>query len=262
MTTRVLAEDGLVLALFLFIGIVIMLEVGRRLGLRRAAREGEATQAGTSALAGSVYGLLALLTAFTFSGAASRFDARRALVVEEANAIGTAYLRVDMVSPAAQPALRDSFRRYLDSRIAAYRKLPDIAAARAELARATKLQGEIWTQAVTACRTPDSHPSLTMLLLPALNQMIDITTTRTMAAQMHPPVIIFMMLVVLALVAALLTGHDLARGGARSWLHMLAFAVILSATVYVILDIEFPRLGFIRIDAIDQVLVDLRASMK
>ena len=164
--------------------------------------------------------------------------------------------------PPAQPALRDSFRRYLDARIGAYRKLPDIAAARAELDRATQLQREIWTRAVAACRMPDSHPSLVMLLLPALNQMIDITTTRTMATQIHPPVIIFAMLVLLALVSAVLAGHDLARAGTRNWLHTLGYAAILSVTVYVIIDIEFPRLGFIRIDAIDQVLVDLRASMK
>ncbi len=251
---------GTGLAAFLFIAIVVMLEVGRRLGLRRAARAGESPGAG--ALAGAVYGLLALIIAFTFSGATSRFDTRRHQVVEEANAIGTAYLRVDMAPPAAQPALRDSFRRYLDARIGAYRKLPDLAAARAELDRATQLQGEIWGRAVAAARMPDGHPSLAMLLLPALNQMIDITTTRTMATQIHPPVIIFAMLTLLALVSAVLAGLDLGRGDGSRWLHMLGYAAILSATVYVIIDIEFPRLGFIRIDAIDQVLVDLRASMK
>jgi hypothetical protein len=251
---------GTALAAFLFVAVVAMLEVGRRLALRRAARDGESP--GTGALAGAVYGLLALLIAFTFSGAASRFDSRRQLVVEEANAIGTAYLRIDMAPPAAQPALRDSFRRYLDARIGVYRKLPDLAAARAELDRATQLQGEIWTQAVAACRMPDSHPSLVLLLLPALNEMIDITTTRTMATRIHPPVVIFVMLVLLALVSAVLTGFDLGRSDGRRWLHMLGYAAILSVTVYVIIDIEFPRLGFIRVDAIDQVLVDLRASMK
>jgi hypothetical protein len=251
---------GTALALFLFVAIVVMLELGRRVGLRRAA--GEREVGGTGALAGAVYGLLALMIAFTFSGATSRFDLRRHQVVEEANAIGTAYLRVDMVPPAAQPALRDSFRRYLDARIGAYQKLPDIAAARAELNRAAQLQGEIWTRAVAACRMPDSHPSLVMLLLPALNQMIDITTTRTMATQIHPPVIIFAMLVLLALVSAVLAGLDIGRGDSSRWLHTLGYAAILSVTVYVIIDIEFPRLGFIRIDAIDQVLVDLRASMK
>jgi hypothetical protein len=105
-------QVGTAVAAFLFVAIVVMLELGRRLGLKGKA-EGESSGAG--ALAGAVYGLLALLIAFTFSGATSRFDSRRHLVVEEANAIGTAYLRVDMVPPTAQPALRDGFRRYLDS---------------------------------------------------------------------------------------------------------------------------------------------------
>jgi hypothetical protein len=256
------SEGGTAVALFLFVAIVAMLEVGRRLGRRRAARDGEATSEGTGALAGAVYGLLALLVAFTFSGATGRFDERRHLVVKEANAIGTAYLRIDMAAPGAQPALRDSFRRYLDARIDVYKKLPDLAASQAELARANQLQGEIWAQGVAATRMPESHPSLAVLLLPALNEMIDITTTRTMATRIHPPLVIFLMLIGLALVAALLAGHDLARGASRRWIHTLGYAAILSATVYVIIDIEFPRRGFIRVDAIDQVLVDLRASMK
>src|SRR4029450_9724606 len=84
----------------------------------------------------------------TFSGAAARFDARRQLIVEEANAIGTAYLRLDMLPEKDQPALRDTFRKYVDARLPAYQKLPDIRAARAVLAVATKLQGEIWRDAV------------------------------------------------------------------------------------------------------------------
>jgi hypothetical protein len=218
---------GGALAVFLFVAIVMMLELGRRLAIRRAAREGEGATEGT----GAVYGLLALLIAFTFSGATSRFDTRRHQVVAEANTIRAAYVRVDMAPAGAQPALRDGFQRYLDSRIAVYKKLPDIAAARAELEQATRLQGEIW--ALAAARMPDSHPPLAVLMLPALNAMVDITTTCTLATQIHPPVIIFAMLIVLALVAAVLAGHDLGRGTTRRWLHTLGYATILSVTVYV-----------------------------
>lgn len=101
-----------------------------------------------------------------------------------------------------------------------------------------------------------------MVLLPPLNAMIDITTTRTMAAQMHPPVIIFAMLFVLALVSALLTGYAMAGNKSRSWLHILCFALIISVTVYVILDLEYPRVGLIREAAFDQSLVELRETMK
>ncbi len=246
----------------LFFGMLLFLDIGRRIGLRRRAQDPEGAGAGTSAVDGAVFALLGLLIAFTFSGAASRFDARRVLIVEEANAIGTAYLRLDLLPASAQPALRDLFRRYVDSRLAAYRKLPDLDAAMAELARSTQLQGEIWTQAVAAGRLEGAPPAATMLLLPALNQMIDITTTRTMAGQMHPPTIIFVMLYGLALASALLAGYGMTGGRSRDWLHMLAFAVVLALAVYVIIDIEYPRLGLIRVDAFDQVLVEVRASMK
>ena len=101
-----------------------------------------------------------------------------------------------------------------------------------------------------------------VLLIPALNQMIDITTTRTTATQMHPPAIIFVMLVAMALASALLAGYELAAVPRRNWLHMLGFASMIAISVYVILDIEYPRLGLIRVDAIDQVLIELRAGMK
>jgi hypothetical protein len=250
------------LAVALFFGVLLLLEVGRWMGLKRVARHGEAAQAGVGAVDGAVFSLLGLLVAFTFAGAASRFDTRRHLVVEEANAISTAYLRIDLLPASAQPTLRDSFRQYLDARLAVYRKLPDIEAVRAELGRATALQRDIWAQALAGCRSADSAPAACGLLIPALNQMINITTTRTAATQMHPPVVIFAMLVGLALASALLAGFGLAGSRTRNWLHTLGFALVIAIVLYVILDIEYPRLGFIRVDAIDQVLVELRASME
>src|ERR1700675_930574 len=94
------------LALGVFVGMVILQEVGRRVGHRRLARDSEGARAGVGAIDGAVFGLLGLLVAFTFSGAASRFDARRQLVVEEANAIGTAYLRIDWLPNEPPPCPR------------------------------------------------------------------------------------------------------------------------------------------------------------
>ena len=91
--------------------------------------------------------------------------------------------------------------------------------------------------------------------------MIDITTTRTMAAQLHPPRVVFVMLFGLALVASLLAGYGMTGGKLRSRFHMVGFAAVMAIAVFVILDIEYPRLGWIRIDAFDQALVDLRESM-
>jgi hypothetical protein len=207
---------------------------------------------------GAIFALLGLLIAFTFSGAASRFDDRRKLIVEEANAIGTAYLRIDLLPAAVQPEMRDAFRRYVDTRLATYRAVPDMDKVKLELERGNALQQEIWKKAVAASVGSQAM----MLVLPALNEMIDITTTRTTAVQMHPPLVIFVLLCGLALLSALLAGDAMAGGKKRDWIHMATFALALAGAVYIILDMEFPRVGFIRVDAFDAVLVELRASMK
>jgi hypothetical protein len=246
----------------LFVGMLILLLVGRWIGAKHMASDPKGARTGTGTIEAAVFALLGLLIAFTFSGAVSRFDNRRHLIVEEANAIGTAYLRLDLLPAGAQSALRQDFRRYVEHRLEVFRKLSDERAARAETAVATTLQGKIWSQAVAASQAQGATPSAPMLLLPALNQMIDITTTRTMALQLHPPLIIFGMLFLVALASALLAGYAMAGGKDRKWLHVIAFALVIALTVYVILDIEFPRLGLIRVDAFDQALVYLLETMK
>lgn len=251
-----------VLAVGLFLGMLILAEVGRRIGIRRLAQDPEGAEAGVGVVDGAVFALLGLLIAFTFSGAAARFDARRQLIVEETNDIGTAYLRLDLLPVDAQPKLREKFRQYVDARLELYRKLPNITAATEELVKANNLQGEIWRQAVAASAAPGASPAAPMLLLNALNTMIDITTTRTMALQMHPPTVIFAMLFGLALASSLLVGYGMAASKQRNWLHTLGLAFAMAAAVFVILDIEYPRVGFIRVDAFDRALAELRAGMK
>ena len=244
------------------VGMLLMMEIGRRAGLRRLARDPAKGMAGLGAIEGAVFALFGLLIAFTFSGGASRFDSRRQLIAEEVNDIGTSYLRLDLLPASAQPALRVLFRDYVDSRLAVYRTLPDVDAAKAELARSEGLQREIWTRAVAATREPGAHVDAAKLLLPSLNNMIDITTTRIMAARIHPPPIIYALLFVLGLGCSLLAGYGMAEGKYRSWIHILGFTVIIGITLFVILDMEYPRMGFIRLDAYDQVLVELRGQMQ
>src|SRR5262245_2274359 len=113
-------------ALGLLAGILLFLALGRALGRRAIARHDPNGLLGGGSLEAAVFGLLGLLIAFTFSGALTRFDQRRAQVVDEANAIGTAYLRIDLLPAASQPPLRAMFREYVDARLATYRKLPDL----------------------------------------------------------------------------------------------------------------------------------------
>ena len=230
---------SIVFAIGLFVGMVVLLELGRRLGRRRRGTDEDGVRAGLGAVEGAVFALLGLLIAFTFSGAAARFDTRRLQIVDEANAIGTAWLRLDLLPAAAQPELRELFRRYLDLRLNAYQKFPDVEAVRAELARATALQGEIWTRAVAgAQQTPNA---VVAQLIPALNEMFDIASSRTAAPRMHPPAIVFIMLGALALLSSLLAGHAMAGEKTWSWLHAVAFAAFVASATYVILEIEFPR---------------------
>jgi len=256
------ATMGAGLALVMFLGILLCIEIGRWIGRRALAGHAAMPQTNVSSLETAVFALMGLLIAFTFSGALTRFDTRRAQVVDEANAIGTAWLRIDLLPAAAQPKLRNAFRSYVDARIATYKKLPDMSAAKEELARSQQLQAEIWTQAAAAVRLPETRPSAELLVMSALNSMFDITTVRVVATQLHPPNIVYAMLFGLALAAALLAGYQSATEKARDWVHQIGFAAMLALTLYVILDIEHPRLGLVRIDAIDQVIVDVRAGMK
>jgi hypothetical protein len=251
---------GSIFAASLFLGMLALLELGYRIGKRRLAKDPEEARQGLGAVDGAVFGLLGLLVAFTFSGAASRFDARRQLIVTEANTIGTAWQRVDLLPADEQPVMRDMFRRYLDSRLKTYRLLPDVAGADAEFAESVRLQAGIWRKAVALCQA-NGDPAVTALVLPTLNAMSDITTVRTEMARIHPPAIIFGLLFGLALACSLLAGYGMAGGKERSWSHTIGFAGVLALSVYVIFEIEYPRLGLITLDKSDQVLVELRAAM-
>ncbi|HEY2573659.1 MAG TPA: hypothetical protein VGH65_06310 [Verrucomicrobiaceae bacterium] len=240
--------------------ILLAIEVGRRIGMRRFKEEGEDFKKGFSAVESAVFALMGLVLAFSFSGALSRFDARRHLVVEEVNDVGTAWLRIDLLPAEVQPKMRELFRRYLDFRIGLYQDPVKFEAAEAELGKQTALQNEIWTLAVAASRDmPASTPG--MLLLPALNAMFDITTTRTEAIRIHTPAAVFAMLGALTLACSLFAGYDMAGGTRLKRLHAVFFAVVLSVTIYVIVDLEYPRLGLITMSDSDHVMPDLRKSM-
>jgi hypothetical protein len=254
------SESGLFVAVF-FIAMLICLEAGYWIGRRRLLKDPEKERSGTGVIEAAVFALLGLILAFSYGGAASRFEVRRQLIAEEANAIGTAYLRLDLLPANDQPRMREIFRNYLDSRIRIYEKLPDVAAALSELANSTKLQGEIWALAQEACHGEEGRTAA-MLLLPAINSMIDITTLRTRAAFTHAPSAIIILLFLLVFLSSLLAGVAMSGGKSRNLLHMLLFAAIISITLYVILDLEYPRVGLIRLDAADQVMIQLRETGK
>lgn len=249
------------LPLLLFVGMLALLELGRRAGVRRRARDPEGVKEGFGALEGSIFGLLGLLTAFTFSGAVGRYDERRDLAVQEANTVGDAWARIDALPKETQPAIRDGMRRYVESRLKTYRALPDFEAAMAELKRSAAIQDEVWKAAVAACATPEGQ-RLTMLVLPALDTAFDATLVRTAAALHHPPGVIWIMLVVLALAAALIAGLGMSGSKRRPGIYMVGFALTTAIAVYTIVDLEYPRVGLVRVDSADRLLEDVLETMK
>jgi hypothetical protein len=246
------------MSLAVLVGMVACQILGRRYGESRHAEVGKST--GPAAIEAAVFALLGLLVAFSFSGSETRLQTRRDLIVREVDAIGTAYLRVDLLPAADRPALKEQFRRYVDARVAYYDKLLDLQASRTERARVEDLQGKIWAGAVdAAARASDMRASL--ILLPAVNEMIDVTTARDAALRMHIPLVIFVFLALLTFVCAFLAGMDMAKPERLSPLHVFTFAATMALTAFVILNLEFPRAGFVRMQYLDSMLAHLRATM-
>lgn len=234
----------------LFPVMILLLELGRRLRSKGAVVEA------SSAIESAIFGLFGLLLAFSFSGAITRYDNHRLLLTEEVNDIGTAYLRLDLLPSQSRAELQQLFRDYTDSRMNMFnRKDMEI------LPETTRLQSVIWQRATAAASLPGANPDATRLLLPALNNMIDITSTRRNAFNMHPPAVVFWLLLFFSCGSALMAGFGMTPGP-RGWVYSIALALAVTLTVYTIVDVEYPRRGLIRLRESDQALTSLRESMK
>jgi hypothetical protein len=255
-----------VTALF-FISSLILLHYGRQLGLRYMAKQGVDSMAGLPTIEGAVFALIGLLLAFTISGALQRFDERRQLVVQEANALATAYDRLDLLGPAA-PALQGMLKQYSEARLDLYAMPHDFSVwERAEiwspdqLARIADLKREVWDGIVSACPPSNFLPACG-LGLTGLNNAFEVARLRQGAAEKHPPQIVYILLFGLGLGGSLLAGFGMAAAAARSWVHMMMFAATLSIALYAVTDMEFPRLGLIRIESFDHFLADVGMEMR
>ena len=253
---------SLALVACLFLGMLIFLELGRRVGLRRNEKHGAAARAGVGVVASAVYAVLALLLGFTFSGATTRFDQRRDLVVTQGSAISTAWQRLDAFPADRRDTLRTRFRAYVDALLDSYLRPGPVGSTRESQQRQTlaAAQNDLWTRAVAATLAPGGEPAR-MLVLPSLNEMFDAVDREYLARQMHPPAVIWIMLGIAALAASLFAGYSMASGPARNWLYTIGIAATISIVTFVIIDLEFPRLGTIRIDSFDRTLVDLRGTL-
>lgn len=243
----------------LFAGMVVALEAGTRLGARRLA-EGHEEPKGLAAIEGAIFALFGLLLAFTFSGAASRFDARRELIQAECNALGTTWLRIDLLQPADQAEVKELLRAYVDARLRLYADGLGDDMLQADLDAQDAAQAALWARAVAAAKAADAR--LAPLFLTALNDALDRAGDRLAARRFHPPGAVFLLLIGLGLLAAFLAGWGLAASKATTRVHRVAFVSAVSLVVYVSLDLELPRRGLVRLGSADHLLAETRASMR
>lgn len=199
--------------------------------------------------------MLGLLLAFTFSMASARYDTRRSLVVEEANDIGTVILRTDMYPDSVRQLLKANLQSYVEDRISFYEVGENPKEMNEYYAKADATGKKIWSIATNYAKV-DGNTTIASQLIPALNAMIDITTTRSAATVDTIPDSIMYFLFLLCFCAAYLLGYESTQK--IDWIRLMAFSVMLSITVFTIMDLDRPRGGFITMDAANQKIIELR----
>jgi len=234
---------------------VVVAELGYRLGSRRGAGTGTITDLGTTL--GGMLGLLGLLLAFTFGMAGERYDRRKTLVVEEANAIGTAWLRADLVPEPMRGRVREILREYTQVRLDAanYGNRPAVVAA---LARSEQLHEALW--AVTTAAAAAAPSATTALFVASVNEVIDMHGRRIAAAVRNPiPPIIFGALYLVALLVLAMLGYSRGVAGDANRVTTTILSVVLAVVLALILDLDRPGEGYLRVS--QQAMVDVRKSM-
>ena len=249
----------LAVAAAIFIVTLVSLEAGFRWG-RHETRLHTLAHEGIGPVETSAFALLGLLLAFSFAGATQRLESKRELIVAEANAIGTAYRRVDILPADAQPLIRQQFKRLIDARVSAYERRYDPASADHDLKVVSEAHDRIWSLAVAA--TAASSKEVALLVLPPITEMIDVATARAVALQTHVPTLILGLIMGAAMATGLLAGYGMGKRQRRSWFHGLSYAALLALTVYTVLDLDHPRFGLIDIGAAYQPLIELREALK
>jgi hypothetical protein len=244
----------------LFLVLCAAAEAGFRLqrGLDRRSPAREEKGGGAGQILGVSLGLMSLLLSFSFSIAIQRHDTRSRLVLEEANAVGTAYQRADVLAEPLRTALIGPLRDYTQVRIAFYEAGDDEAKLANVEQRTGALQSQVWATTGQAVRSSPGT-NLPALLMEAMNHMFDQATARKTAYASHIPIAVLFGLTVLLLASAVMLGAVLGEDRRRHPLLALTLLALLSFTMTLIVDIDRPRQHHVRIN--QAPLLDLRASL-
>ena len=256
MTLNAQTLDALPIPLvFVAFAVVAMLfyEAGFRLGRWWQDRTPGEQEGPTGMLVGSILALLAFLLAVTMGMAADRFDARRALVLQEANAIGTAYLRAGYLPQPASDQVRELLREYVPHRIV----LTGSTDIQGEIAKSVAIQNEIW--AVTEQVARDNGSDVVALFVESVNDVIDLHESRVTAGSARVPETILLLLVGGAALSLGMVGYNAGLTGRRSLLSAVVLIVALGAVITIVVDLDRPREGFIQVS--QQPLIDLQQQI-
>lgn len=244
----------------LFVGMLFLMEIGRRIGLYRFTPDPQVSHVRVGIIEIVVFTLFVLIIAFLFFSATSRLETSRRLITEEANAISTAYFRLDLLNVQNRDALRKDLRKYLETRLEAYRRLPDLQEAIQVWDKANQLQTQLWRRAVSSCRQEDSQTT-TRLILPEISRMTDLGNYRYLSLKIQPPVLPNMALGIIALFSALVAGRCMSFMKRTVWINSIILAAIIAVIIYVILDIDYPRMGLIQAHSAETVLSELLKNL-
>ena len=249
--------DAWLLVLVLMVLMFGCIYVGRKVGLRMHSHE-EANDPVTGTIISAMFGLLAFLLAFTFSMSGNRYDTRRENIVEEANAIGTAILLADLYPDEQRKAFREDFKQYLEARIQYFDSgLTNQPNGEQPVDYGTRL----WNRAAQL------SPKIELLvasqqMIPALNVMLDASTTRMIGELSRVPDSIVWMLFIFSLASAFYLGYSSSGKVSMDWFVAAGFCVLTTMVIYITLDLDRPRRGFIQLSTSQQAMLELRALFK
>ncbi len=227
---------------------------GAALG-RRNAISGE-HERGVSLVVGTLFTLLGLLLAFTLSASAGRLDNRRTAAIQEANAIGTACLRLDILPDDERIEARKLFKEYIDERLRFNQRLSGVSVADGAGESLGEIQGAIWSTLARAT-PPDSR----LLMLNPTNEAFDLAATREVLSKTYTPRPMFWFLIFLSVLCSFLVGEATASMGRRGWPYRIVFCLAITASLFIVADLDNPRIGLIKIDYVDGLLRQTRDSL-
>ncbi len=241
-------QDGILIVAVLFLCMLISVEIGFRIRGRRRERAGAVEAvAQANAILVSMLGLLSLLLAFTFSAALQRFDDRSLAVVTEANAIGTTYLRGQLLPAQMRDEVRSVLRQYLNVRIQEGQvDFTDEATRLDLLDLAGQLEAQLWRHAARAAEQ-DGGPVTSGLFIQSLNDLIDASAARAAANTRHVPEIVIVMLFATVLISTAMVGFASGIAGHRPTSGAFVLMMLIALVVYLIIDLDRPRRGAIQV---------------